>query len=130
MVGSFLMATTSASFDERKGIIWLNKAADAGQADAQVDLANYLLRRTGDPASRARALKLLEQVMIGKEIDPTAFEIRAAANAMLGDFKAAQSDQERAIRLAAKYGWDLAPQKALLEKYQNNAAWTGDLLGL
>ena len=32
--------------------------------------------------------------------------------------------------LAAKYGWDLAPQKALLEKYQNNAAWTGDLLAL
>jgi len=167
MVGSFLMATTSASFDERKGLIWLNKAADAGQADAQVDLANYLLKKTGDPASRARAfelldraaatdsleakyrfasllasdadesrrdprraLKLLDQVMIGKEIDPTAFEIRAAANAMLGDFKTAQSDQERAIRLAAKYGWDLAPQKALLEKYQNNAAWTGDLLGL
>ena len=77
-----------------------------------------------------RALELLEELMGEKQNDPTAWEIRAAADAMLGDFKAAQEDQKRANRLAASYGWDLAPQKARLANYQNNTTWTGDLLAL
>ena len=169
LIGSpMLRATGPNSADKvKKGLFWITKAADAGQADAQVDLANYLLSQPGDPANRARAydllekaaksesregkyrlaallasdadetrrdpkraLGLLEQVMIDKELDPTAFEIRAAANATSGDFDAARNDQGRAIRMAAKLGWDLAPQKARLAKYESSAAWTGDLLAL
>jgi len=169
LIGSpMLRAKGPNSADKvKKGLFWITKAADAGQADAQVDLANYLLSQPGDPANRARAydllekaaksesregkyrlaallasdadetrrdpkraLGLLEQVMIDKELDPTAFEIRAAANATSGDFDAARNDQGRAIRMAAKLGWDLAPQKARLAKYESSAAWTGDLLAL
>jgi tetratricopeptide (TPR) repeat protein len=165
MVGSFLLNTTSASVDERKALVWLTKAADAGQTNAQVDLANYLLEKADDPGSRARAfellnqaagtdnleakyrlaallasdpdasrrdparaLELLEKVMSGKEIDPTTLEVRAAARAMIGDFKAALADEEHAIRLATRYGWDLAPLEARHALYEKGAAWTGDLL--
>lgn len=166
VVGSTLLGSPDST-EVQKGVIWLTKAADAGQVDAQADLANYLLRNSPDAVTRARAyelldraaaaqsldgryrlaallasdadetrrnprraLELLEPVMLDKNFDPTAWEIRAAACAMLGDFKAAQADQERAIRMATKFGWDLAPQKARLEKYNNNTAWTGDLLSL
>jgi hypothetical protein len=164
VVGSTLLGKSNSS-EEQKGVLWLNKAADAGQIDAQADLANYLLRNSPDAANRARAfelleraaaaesrdgqyrlaallasdadetrrnprraLELLERVMVDKGYDPTAWEIRAAANAMLGEFKAAQDDQNKAMRMAAKFGWDLAPQEARLDKYANNTAWTGDLL--
>ena len=66
--------------------------------------------------------------MIDKELDPIAYELRAAANAALGDFEAAKKDQGRAIRMAAKLDWDLAPLKARLAKYESGSAWTGDLL--
>jgi len=166
MVGSFLLNTVTTAFhDERKALIWLNKAADAGQADAEVDLANYLLRKSADAADRARAyemldraattdhleakyrlasliacdadesqrdpqraLKLLHEVMLTQEVDPTAFEVRAAAHAMLGELSDARNDQKRAIGLASKYGWDVAPLKARLALYEAGKTWTGDLL--
>ena len=77
-----------------------------------------------------RALELLGQVMEERDTDPSAWEIRAAANAMLGDFKTAQNDQKKALRMAEKLGWDVASQRARLEKYQSGAPWTGDLLAL
>ena len=167
LIGTSLLANPNLPRNEDKALIWLNKAVDAGQADAQAELASYLLRRSGDASDRPRAyelldrsaasgcragkyrlasllaadadesrrnprraLELLEELMGEKQNDPTAWEIRAAADAMLGDFKAAQEDQKRANRLAASYGWDLAPQKARLANYQNNTTWTGDLLAL
>ncbi len=47
--------------DEAKGLIWLNKSADAGNADAQVVLANYLLRDAKGDAAHTRAAALLDR---------------------------------------------------------------------
>jgi TPR repeat protein len=167
LIGAPMLRATEPDSAEKvkKGLFWVTKAADGGQVDAQLALANYLLSQAGDPDNRARAyellenaamsesregkyrlaallasdaddtrrdpkraLTLLEQVMIDKELDPIAYELRAAANAALGDFEAAKKDQGRAIRMAAKLDWDLAPLKARLAKYESGAAWTGDLL--
>ncbi len=107
----------------------LDQAAGTDNLEAKYRLAALL---ASDPdASRrdpARALELLEKVMSGKEIDPTTLEVRAAARAMIGDFKAALADEEHAIRLATRYGWDLAPLEARHALYEKGAPWTGDLL--
>lgn len=74
-----------------------------------------------------RSLVLLKTVMRDMDQDPTAFEIRAAANAMLGEFEAAQKDQAKALRMAQKLQWDVAPQQARLQNYQAKQSFTGDL---
>ena len=53
-----------------------------------------------------------------------------AMHSMLGDFDAAQKDQKRALRMAQKLGWDLAPQRERLARYESSSAWTGELLAL
>jgi TonB family protein len=50
-----------AAKDDSKGLIWLRKAVDAGQSDAQTALANYLLRTGKDPAAFGEAQDLLEK---------------------------------------------------------------------
>jgi len=130
-LANYLLRKSGDPASRARAFELLDRAASTDNLEAKYRLASLLASDAEESRRDARrALKLLEQVMIGREIDPTAFEIRAAANAMLGDFKAAQSDQDRAIHLAAKYGWDLAPQKGRLETYEKNAAWTGDLLAL
>ena len=164
LVGRQLMiaAETGLETDDRKGLTWLQMAADAGQSDAQTVLASYLLRKnSGDsdgrtqalldkaaasghrdgrfylagllatgqePARRdpKRALELLEQV---KELDfdPMFFEVRAAANAQLGDFTQAQEDQKLALQKAKKLGWNPKDQQARLESYAASKPWTGNL---
>ncbi len=153
-----------AGVDEAKGLRWLQIAADAGQPDAQLALANYLLRRQPDSETLAKARSLLEkaagsdsrdakyqlaallatapdgelrdpkraidlinQVMQYVDFDPTAFEIRAAAEAMLGDFEAALADQKTALEKANKFRWDVAAQQDRLASYRASTPWTGDL---
>jgi TPR repeat protein len=59
--------------------------------------------------------------------NPIAYEIRAAAQAHLGDFAGAQKSQGKAIGMARKLRWDTARQQERLAVYQANKAWTGDL---
>jgi TonB family protein len=150
--------------ESTKGLAWLQMAVDAGQIDAQVAMANYLLRSqpgadsfskalglvekaaasdsrdgkyylaallaTGEDAARRdpkRALELISTMKDEFEFDPTFYEIRAAAEAMLGDFEAAQKDQKTAVSRARKYGWNLADQQARLASYQASKPWTGNL---
>jgi hypothetical protein len=61
------------------------------------------------------------------EFDPTFYEIRAAAEAMLGNFEAAQKDQKTAVSRARKYGWNLADQQARLASYAASKPWSGNL---
>jgi TonB family protein len=164
LVGMSAMKGWGCQCEEPKGFVWLHKAAAADQTDAQVSLANYLLRdqptpedavkartwleravshenRDGkfylaallaagpDPAMRdpQRSLVLLKTVMKEMDTDPTAFEIRAAANAMLGNFELAIKDQSKALRMAQKLEWDVAPQQARLKNYEGKQSFTGDL---
>ena len=166
LVGMHTMASSvwAGGGDINKGLAWLQMAADAGQSDAQVALANYLLREKPDSDSLTKALNLLEKAaasdsrdgkyylaailataddaarrnpkraleLLAKmendfEFDPTFFEIRAAADALLGDFEAAQDDQKVAMRRARKYGWNLTDLQTRLASYTASKPWTGNL---
>jgi TonB family protein len=165
LVGRQLIIAAEAGLetDDRKGLTWLQMAADAGQVDAQTVLASYLLRKntadapmraqalldqaaasghrdgkfylagllaTGPDATRRdprRALELLEQVKSELDYDPMFFEVRAAANAQLGDFAKAQEDQKLALQKAKKLGWNTKDQQARLESYAASKPWTGNL---
>src|SRR5690348_3900783 len=66
---------------------WLEKASAAGDREGTYRLASLLA--TGPETARRdpqRALDLLAKVMDAVDTDPTAYEIRAAANAALGRF--------------------------------------------
>ena len=130
-LANYLLRKTDDPAGRARAFDLLDKAASTENLEAKYRLA-ALLASDPDESRRnpKRALELLEKVMLGKEIDPTTFEVRAAANAMLGEFKSAQTDQQRAIRLADKYGWDMAPLKARHALYEKGATWTGDLLAL
>jgi uncharacterized protein len=165
LVGVSAMQGWGCECEEPKGMAWLYKAAGADQSDAQVAIANYLLRGkqpTPEDATKARtwleravthgnrdakfylaallaaspdessrdpqrALELLKTVMRDVDQDPTSFEIRAAANASLGNFDNAKKDQAKALRMARALGWDLASPEARLREYENNRPFTGDL---
>jgi hypothetical protein len=62
--------------------------------------------------------------------DPTMFEIRAAAQAASGAFADAVGSERRAIDMATKLNWDLAPLNERLAHYESRQPWYGDLLGL
>ena len=59
--------------------------------------------------------------------NPTSYEIRAAANAMLGKYALAQKDQARALKMAQKLGWETASLNSRMTAYNKNQPWTGDL---
>jgi TPR repeat protein len=165
LVGVSAMQGWGCECEEPKGMAWLYKAAGADQSDAQVAIANYLLRGkqpTAEDATKARtwleravahenrdakfylaallaagpdesardpkrSLELLKSVMRDMDQDPTSFEIRAAANASLGNFDNAKKDQAKALKMAKSLGWDLASPEARLRDYENNRPFTGDL---
>jgi TonB family protein len=156
--------TQGAEADDSKGLLWLQRAADAGQAEAQAALANYWLRSRPSAAAMDKAFVLLERAsasenrdgkfhlaallatspyaarrdpqraiellaQIEKEVDfdPYFFEIRAAAQAMNGNFAAAQEDQARAMKMARKLGWNSKDAQARLASYADSKPWTGNL---
>jgi uncharacterized protein len=166
LVGMHCLAAVNWGIEknESKGLTWLQMAVDAGQAEAQNALANYLLRGKPDTAAVAkaqsllekaaasgnrdakyflaallaaapepaqrdprRALDLLTEVSGELDFDPTFFEIRAAANAQLGDFAEAQENQTTALQRAKKLGWDSTDQRARLETYAASKPWAGNL---
>jgi TPR repeat protein len=94
-----------------QAFVWLELAATNDNTDGKFYLA-ALLAAGVDPARRdaQRALMLLKEVMEDREVDPAAFEIRAAARAAIGDFVQARKDQERALKMAQKFGWETASQ--------------------
>jgi TonB family protein len=165
LVGVSEMQGWGCECEEPKGMAWLYKAAGADQSDAQVAIANYLLRgkqptpedaakartwleravsngsrdakfylaallaASPDEASRdpKRALELLKTVMRDVDQDPTSYEIRAAANASLGNFDNARKDQAKALKMAKALSWDLASLEARLHEYSDGRPFTGDL---
>jgi hypothetical protein len=60
--------------------------------------------------------------------DPSVREIRAAANAARGDYKAAEEAQSEALAEAKGLGWDLAKLKERQSSYADRKSWTGNLL--
>jgi len=127
-LANYLLRGEPKSEDVAKAMTWLERAVGSGNREAKFYLA-ALLAAGPDEARRdpARALTLLKQVMRDVDVDPTAFEIRAAALAMQGHFEDAQESQRKALRMGKKLGWELASQQARLTAYEAHRSWSGDL---
>jgi TonB family protein len=127
-LANYLLRGDPTQENVAKARVWLERAAASRNRDGKFYLAALLAAST-DAASRdpQRSMSLLHDVMRDMDVDPTAFEIRAAANAMLGKFNDAKKDQARALKMATALGWDTVPQQARLRSYEQNTAWTGDL---
>ncbi|MGH8297389.1 MAG: energy transducer TonB, partial [Steroidobacteraceae bacterium] len=108
---------------------WLEQAVAGGNSYGEMYLA-ALLATAPDAQLRdpARALSLLKKVYADVHENPTATEIRAAAQAAEGDFAGAVQSERKAIADAGKLGWDLSPLEQRLALYQARKPWHGNLL--
>ena len=113
----------------RQAKLWLEQAAASGNHDGKLYLA-ALLAAAPDTAARdpGRALKLLDEVFHDVNDDPTAFEIRAAAQASAGQFEDAVKSERRALAMAQALKWDVTPLNDRLSHYVAKQAWHGSLL--
>jgi TonB family protein len=128
MLANYLLRGEPGPEETVNALTWLERAAANDNRDAKFYLAALLA--AGVDAERrnpARALEVLKQVMRDVDDDPTAFEIRAAAYAMQGNFADAQKDQRKALKMAQVLGWETASQQARLASYVASKPWTGDL---
>lgn len=108
---------------------WLEQAAAQGNQDGELYLS-ALLAAAPEPDLRdpPRALGILQTIFEHVEDDPTAFEIRAAAQAAKGDFADAVTSEKEAIGRARHLRRDLSPLQARLALFQAGKPWYGDLL--
>jgi TonB family protein len=127
-LANYLLRTKPDADSLTKALNLLEKAAASDSRDGKYNLAAILA--TADDATRRnpkRALELLATMESEFEFDPTFFEIRAAADALLGDFEAAQKDQKLAMKRARKYGWNIDDLQARLARYEALKTWSGNL---
>jgi TPR repeat protein len=110
-------------------LVWLERAAKNGNASAKLLLSAVL---AANPASEirdpARALALADNIEHDYKNDPSLWEIRAAANAARGDYRAAVKAELKAISEAGSLGWDLAPLEQRQALYVAEKSWSGNLL--
>ncbi len=110
-------------------IVWLERAAKQDSKSGKLLLAAVLAANPAvefrDPK---RALTLTENLEREHRNDPSLWEIRAAANASQGDYKAAAKQQSRAIDQARRLGWDMEPLEKRQALYVAQQAWSGNLL--
>jgi TonB family protein len=130
-LASYLLRPGAATGDAATAHEWLEKSAAAGNRDGTYALA-AMLAAIPDATLRdpKRALVIVEPLKPELDALPTALEIRAAAQAALGNFFAAQSDERKALRKAKALGWDSAPMQKRLDDYIAKKTWTGDLSAL
>jgi TPR repeat protein len=109
--------------------LWLEQAAGSGSHDGKLYLAALLAASPSvEDRDSQRALALIEEIFRGVDDDPTAYEIRAAAEASAGHFVPALRHESRAIVMARQLSWDVTPLSHRLTQYQNNKPWYGALL--
>jgi TPR repeat protein len=112
----------------RQAKLWLEQAAGSGSRDGKLYLAALLAAYPGELRDPRRALALLEEVFSGVDEDPTAYEIRAAAQANAGKFSDAVKSEEKALARARRLKWDVKPLDERLAHYAANQPWYGSLL--
>ncbi len=128
-LGSYALrdAQDVSGFERAK--VWLERAASHGNDYAKMYLSALLATAPPDDVRNARrSLELLGGVFKKFKDDPTTYEIRAAAQANLGNFADAVKDQTKAVAMATKYQWNPARQNERLAKFQANQPWFGNLL--
>jgi uncharacterized protein len=113
--------------DPRKSALaLLERAAHSNDLPSMRALAETLAAsslRDGE-----RALAVSEQLVKRQPYYPTVFELRAASYAALERFDEAVGDQRKAIKLASKLKWNVAPLTQRLEAYVARKPWTGAIL--
>jgi TPR repeat protein len=113
----------------RQAKLWLEQAAASGNRDGKLYLAALLATSDATEAhDPKRAIELVNEVFKGVKDDPTAFEIRAAAQASAGDFPGAVKSEAKALSLAQKLHWDTAPMNQRMSSYDAHQPWRGLLL--
>jgi TPR repeat protein len=113
----------------RQAKLWLEQAAASGSRDGKLYLAALLAASTGEQArDPKRALTLVNEVFRGVDDEPTAYEIRAAAQASGGEFKEAIQSEKKALSLAQRLKWDVAPMNDRMGHYTVSQPWFGTLL--
>jgi TonB family protein len=130
-LAAYALRGTPDAANTKLAAVWLERAAASGDHDGMYYLSALLaatpVEEMRDPK---RALSLLAKVKADVSTDPTVFEIRAAAQAASAAFADAVGSERRAIAMATKLNWDLAPLNERLARYESKQAWYGDLLGL
>jgi TPR repeat protein len=108
---------------------WLERATKQNNSSAKLLLSAVL---AGSPLTNVRdprrALTLIDSIEHEYKIDPSYWEIRAAASASQGDFKAAVKSQAKAVSEATHLGWDLTLLQQRRSLYDSGKPWTGNLL--
>jgi TonB family protein len=108
---------------------WLERATKQNNKSAKLLLSAVLaaspLTNVRDPH---RALTMIDSIEHEYRIDPSYWEIRAAASASQGDFKTAARTQEKAVSKASHLGWDLTLLQQRQSLYDSGKPWTGNLL--
>jgi uncharacterized protein len=113
----------------RQAKLWLEQAAASGNRDGKLYLAALLATSEAAEAhDPKRAIELVDEVFKGVKDDPTAFEIRAAAQASAGDYPAAMKSEAKALSLAQRLRWDTAPMNGRMSSYDAHQPWRGLLL--
>jgi len=113
----------------RQARLYLEQAASSGSHDGKLYLAALLAAAPDDEIRNPqRALALVDEVFRAVNDDPTAFEIRAAAQANTGRFQEAVKSEEKALAMAHRLKWDVAPLAKRLAHYVANEPWYGTLL--
>jgi TonB family protein len=127
-LANYLLRPEGTRAGREKALGLLEKAVASGSRDGHLYLAAVLAAGSEpDLRNPSRALALVDAVQNTEE-EPVAFEIRAAAHAMLGQFTEAQADEKQALVVAKRRKWDLAPLQARLDRYSANQAWSGVLM--
>jgi uncharacterized protein len=110
-------------------LVWLERAAKQGNNSAKLLLSAILAANpASDLRDPSRALKLVDGLEHEYKEDPSFWEIRAAANAARGDFKAAVKAESRAMIEATRLGWNLDRLEERRSTYVSQKSWSGDLL--
>jgi TPR repeat protein len=129
VLASYLLRADADAATRSQGFEWMQRAAGTQNYEAKFLFASLLV--SWPDASRrdpGRALELLKDAKISFDYDPAYFEIRAAALAAQGDFKAAKSAQENAVRRARNLKWETTRQQARLDAYSRGQPGEGELI--
>jgi len=128
-LAEYLLRGDSSRESVAAALVWLERASkqnnNAGKLLLSAVLASSPFTDVRDPP---RALKLTDGLGREYKTDPSYWEIRAAANASVGDFKAAAKAQTKAVSEATHLGWDLALLQQRLSRYDSGQPWTGNVL--
>jgi TPR repeat protein len=110
-------------------LVWLERAAKSGSAPAKMLLSAELAASPStELRNPARALALAGNLEHDYREDPSLWEIRAAAEASRGNYRAAAKAEAKAIEEAGSLGWDLAQLQQRQTLYTSGKSWTGNLL--